>query len=122
MEIGRHIRARRRAMNLSQDALARQADVSLSLINQIERGVITDPHYSTLNRIAEAMGVSVAELLEGQKVPLVTMQGQANVEVRARVIAVIREAAIHVGASEDLADEVAREGADRLAERELLAA
>ena len=57
------IRTKRQEFKLSQDALARRADVSLSLINQMERGLITDPHYSTLSRIAAALGTSVSELV-----------------------------------------------------------
>ena len=64
MEIGRRVRAKRRALDLSQDALARRADVSLSLINQMERGIITDPHVTTLTAVASALGVPVSELLE----------------------------------------------------------
>jgi transcriptional regulator with XRE-family HTH domain len=34
------------------------------LINRVERGETRDPHISTLSSIAEALGVSVAELME----------------------------------------------------------
>jgi len=64
MDFAGRVRTRRQGLRLSQEALARQADVSLSLINQLERGLIHDPHYSTLSGIAEALGVSVAELME----------------------------------------------------------
>jgi len=41
------------------------------LVNQIERGVITDPHYSTLVGIANALDMSVGDLLgEESAVPL----------------------------------------------------
>jgi transcriptional regulator with XRE-family HTH domain len=67
VDIGSRVRARRKAQNLTQEALARRADVSLNLINQLERGVTTDPHYSTLDRIAGAgLGLTVAELVEGE--------------------------------------------------------
>ncbi len=64
MDLGGRVRAKRRELKLSQDALARRADVSLSLINQMERGLITDPHYSTLRRLASALDMSVSELVE----------------------------------------------------------
>jgi transcriptional regulator with XRE-family HTH domain len=70
LEIGNRVRARRRALDLSQDALARRADVSLSLINQMERGIITDPHITTLVAVANALGVPVSDLLEEER-PLV---------------------------------------------------
>lgn len=64
MDLGKRVRSKRRELKLSQDALARRADVSMSLINQMERGLITDPHYSTLRRLAAALNMSVAELVE----------------------------------------------------------
>jgi len=35
----------------------------LNLINKIERGAITDPHYSTLNSVAGALDMSLSDLL-----------------------------------------------------------
>lgn len=64
MDIGSHVRATRRAMGLSQEALARRADVSLNVVSRLERGEITDPHITTLSSIASGLGVSVGELLE----------------------------------------------------------
>jgi len=55
--------------DLSQEALAREAGVSLNLVNKLERGVVTDPHYSTLSGIARAVGVPVDELMR-EPVPL----------------------------------------------------
>jgi len=52
----------RKDLGLSQEALARGAGVSLNLINKIERGVVVDPHYSTLAGIADALQTSVANL------------------------------------------------------------
>jgi transcriptional regulator with XRE-family HTH domain len=62
--LGERLRAVRKARDLSQEALAREAGVSLNLVNKLERGVVTDPHYSTLSGIAGALGVSLAELIE----------------------------------------------------------
>jgi transcriptional regulator with XRE-family HTH domain len=42
----------------------------LNVINRMERGVITDPHSSTLAKLAQALEVSVGELLEEER-PLV---------------------------------------------------
>src|SRR5215203_6078414 len=64
MELRDRIKTARKALGISQEGLARRADVSLSLINQIERGVVVDPHYSTLVSIAEALSMSIGELLE----------------------------------------------------------
>jgi transcriptional regulator with XRE-family HTH domain len=70
VDLGSRVRDRRKALDLSQEALARRADVSLNLINRVERGETRDPHYSTLVSIAGALGVSVGELLEETPVPL----------------------------------------------------
>jgi transcriptional regulator with XRE-family HTH domain len=69
-QLGKRVRARRQALNLSQEALARRADVSLNLINRVERGETRDPHISTLANIADALSVPVGELI-GEAVPLV---------------------------------------------------
>lgn len=66
--IGERVRAKRQALDLTQEALARRAEVSLNLINRVERGETRDPHISTLSSIAEALGVSVAELLAEEPV------------------------------------------------------
>ena len=69
MNIGQRVKALRLARELSQEALARRADVSLNVVTRLERGVITDPHYSTLTALAVALGASVGELV-GESVPL----------------------------------------------------
>jgi transcriptional regulator with XRE-family HTH domain len=68
MQIGEHVRAARKRAGLSQEALARQADMSVSAITTIELGTRADPHYSSLRKIADALDVSVAELV-GEQVP-----------------------------------------------------
>jgi transcriptional regulator with XRE-family HTH domain len=62
--IGRRIRIARKQAGLSQEALARRADMSLNGMASIERGEIADPHISTLTRIADALGVPVHQILE----------------------------------------------------------
>jgi transcriptional regulator with XRE-family HTH domain len=48
---------------LSQVKLAARADIDPSTVNQIERGV-REPSPATLRKLAEALDVSIAELLE----------------------------------------------------------
>jgi transcriptional regulator with XRE-family HTH domain len=67
--LGKRVRALRTDRDLSQEALAREAGVSLNLVNKLERSVVTDPHYSTLSGIARALGVPVEELMR-EPVPL----------------------------------------------------
>jgi transcriptional regulator with XRE-family HTH domain len=57
------IRELRKAQRLSQEKLARQADLSLNLIGRLEGGQVTDPHYSTLRGLARALGVPVEDLV-----------------------------------------------------------
>ncbi len=64
MDIGRRIRTARKHAQLSQDGLARLAGMSVSAVAQIEQGGRTDPHYSTLEKLAGALNMSVGELLE----------------------------------------------------------
>ena len=63
MDIGNRIRQRRKAKGLSQERLAREAGVTLSLISKIENGRIHDLHYSTLSGCAAALDMSVAQLI-----------------------------------------------------------
>ncbi len=64
MSIGTRIKAVRKAAGLSQEELARRAALSLNGFADIERGAIKDPHYSSLRKIADALGVPIGELLE----------------------------------------------------------
>ena len=69
MDIGKRVRTARKSAGLSQEALARQAEMSLRALNSLERGESSDPHYSTLVGIADALDMSIGELL-GEPVPL----------------------------------------------------
>jgi transcriptional regulator with XRE-family HTH domain len=69
MDFGSRIRAARRAAGLSQEELARRADMSLKGMGDIERGVIPDPHYSSLSKIANGLGIAIGELLEEPSSP-----------------------------------------------------
>ena len=64
MDIGARVKSKRKRAQLSQEALARRAGLSLNAIAQLEQGGRTDPHYSTLNKIANGLGISVSEILE----------------------------------------------------------
>jgi transcriptional regulator with XRE-family HTH domain len=59
------VRCRERA-GLSQEAVARRADISRSRLGELERGIpIRPPRVDTLLRLAGALEVSPDELLEG---------------------------------------------------------
>lgn len=59
----RHIRVARKSAGLTQEALARRAGITLNAISKLESGWTTDPHYSTLAGIANALNVSIGELV-----------------------------------------------------------
>ncbi|HVF01067.1 MAG TPA: helix-turn-helix transcriptional regulator, partial [Rubrobacteraceae bacterium] len=58
MDIGDRIRTARKAAGLSQEELARRANMSLKGMSYIERGRIEDPHYSSLRGIATGLGMT----------------------------------------------------------------
>jgi len=62
--LGQAIRDRRLAKSLSQEALAEVADFDRTYVSLLERGE-RNPSFTNLCRIAEALGVTPSELLEG---------------------------------------------------------
>ncbi len=61
---GRNVRRRREAVGLSQEALAEKADLDRTYVSGIERGV-RNPTILSASRVAAALKVSLAELLNG---------------------------------------------------------
>jgi transcriptional regulator with XRE-family HTH domain len=66
-DLSTNIRTARKARGLSQEAVARRADISLNLMGRIELGTVKNPHYTTLHGIAHALDMTVDELVEGQR-------------------------------------------------------
>ncbi|HTV80299.1 MAG TPA: XRE family transcriptional regulator [Steroidobacteraceae bacterium] len=63
--VGAALSALRQSEGLSLEALARQSGVSKSMLSQIERDK-TNPTVAVVWRLAQALGVEVAELLRGE--------------------------------------------------------
>lgn len=63
--LGARIKALRLERDLQQRQLAEKADLTPSMVSQIESGRLT-PSLNTLGRIATALGVSIAALFDGQ--------------------------------------------------------
>ncbi len=63
-QIAETLRAWREARGLSQRALAERAAMPYPMIARLELGQ-TDPRLSTLRRLAEALNVTVGELVDG---------------------------------------------------------
>jgi XRE family transcriptional regulator, regulator of sulfur utilization len=64
--LGSKVRAERQAKRLSLEAMARRSGVSRSMLSAIERGTKV-PTVLVLDRIANALGVSVSRLLDRQR-------------------------------------------------------
>jgi transcriptional regulator with XRE-family HTH domain len=65
---GARVRARREALGLSQEALARQTDVHWTFLGQVERGQRNLSLHNIL-KVAAGLGVDPAELVAGLKPP-----------------------------------------------------
>ena len=62
--IGKTIRKYRQEKEMSQEALARAADLSLPTIVKIESGETPNPSIDTVKKIAVALGVSIDDLIK----------------------------------------------------------
>ncbi|OIO52133.1 MAG: hypothetical protein AUJ11_00930 [Parcubacteria group bacterium CG1_02_44_65] len=62
--MAKRIESLRRKRSLSQEKLARLADVSNNTIINIEAGINDNPTIETLRKIAKAFNVSVEELVK----------------------------------------------------------
>jgi transcriptional regulator with XRE-family HTH domain len=64
VSIGARIKAARTAAGMTQMDVARGTDLSLQAVGDIERGIVRDPHISSLRQIADALGVPVEMLVK----------------------------------------------------------
>lgn len=62
--IAKNLKKLREKQGLSQDRLAKLADVANNTIIKIEQGENTNPTLDTLRKIAKALDVSVDELIQ----------------------------------------------------------
>ena len=62
--IGKTIRRYRQDKEMSQEALARAANLSLPTIVKIESGETPNPSIDTVQKIAKAFGVSIDDLMK----------------------------------------------------------
>jgi DNA-binding XRE family transcriptional regulator len=63
--IGERLKNLRTRRALTQEELAAKADIGKNTVNRIERN-LTEPHMSTLRKLAQALVVEPHELLEGE--------------------------------------------------------
>lgn len=63
-EIGDKIRQIRKKQGLTQDALAKKADIPYTTLTKIESNVITKPSIQTVGKIAKGLGITIDELMK----------------------------------------------------------
>jgi len=63
-KVSGNIRKLRQKKGMSQDRLSKEADLALNTIVKIETGENPNPTVETLEKIAKALGVSVADLFK----------------------------------------------------------
>jgi len=61
--LSQNIRKLRLKKGLSQEKLARLADISTVTLVKIESGVAKEPTITTVTKIADALGISIDELV-----------------------------------------------------------
>ena len=65
--LAENIRRLRKNKGLSQEKLARLADISNNTLIKIEQGIAKEPTITTVSKLASALGVSIDELVKGNK-------------------------------------------------------
>jgi predicted transcriptional regulator len=63
VRIGRSVREQRVKWFMTQEELARKADISLRQVVRIERNEV-EPRFSTIRKLAEGLGVEPSELVD----------------------------------------------------------
>ncbi|HQG79140.1 MAG TPA: helix-turn-helix transcriptional regulator [bacterium] len=61
--ISKNIRRIRQKKRISQDRLSKKADLAFHTITKIESGATPDPRVETVKKIADALGVSIDDLM-----------------------------------------------------------
>ena len=61
-----NLRRRRKELGLSQEQLGARANIQMADISRYESGS-RDPRITTIARLAQALDVSIAELLDGSR-------------------------------------------------------
>src|SRR5215211_7281887 len=78
VSIGARIKAARTAAGMTQMDVARRTDLSLQAVGDIERGIVRDPHISSLRQIAYALDVPVETLVKEEEAEPALPLGDAS--------------------------------------------
>jgi len=62
--IAKNIKKYRAKLGISQDKLSKLAGITLHTITKIESGATPDPRIETVKKIADALGVSIYDLMK----------------------------------------------------------
>ena len=62
--IGDNVKKLRKKNGLTQDALARKADIPYTTLTKLESNVVKKPSVQTIAKIAKALNVSMEELIK----------------------------------------------------------
>jgi len=62
--LAKNIKKYRNQQQISQDKLSKIANVTLHTLAKIESGATADPRIETVNKIANALGVSLDDLMK----------------------------------------------------------
>jgi len=63
--IGKNIKKLRLQKGLTQDQLARRANIPFTTLNKIEIGIAKQPRIGTVNKIAKALNTKIDKLVNG---------------------------------------------------------
>ncbi|KKT73388.1 MAG: Helix-turn-helix domain protein [Microgenomates group bacterium GW2011_GWA2_44_7] len=61
--ISENIKKLRAKLDLTQDDLAKKADIKYTTLMKVESGTVNKPSVQTMAKIAKALGVSIEDLL-----------------------------------------------------------
>jgi len=62
--ISENIKKVRAKLGLTQDDLAKKADIKYTTLTKVESGAVNKPSVQTMDKIARALGVSIEDLIE----------------------------------------------------------
>ncbi len=62
--ISENIKRHRAKLGLTQDDLAKKADIKYTTLTKVESGAVNKPSVQTMAQIAEALGVSIEDLIK----------------------------------------------------------
>jgi len=63
-KIGKNMKKYRKKLGISQDVLSKRADLAYHTIAKIEAGSTPDPRIETVKKIADALGVTIDNLMK----------------------------------------------------------